>query len=121
MATREEILAEIQRRQAGTDQITREDVLAEIKRRQATEDEYTIGEKAMGLGEVLGTVLTGIPATIAGGATGFGTLVGTDVFGEGEDPDAAEFVMRGTQEAGTYVPRTKAGQEFLGDFSEMLL
>jgi phenylalanyl-tRNA synthetase alpha subunit len=78
-----------------------------------SENKESIVDKLKGAGEVVGTMATAIPATIASGYAGLRALANQDV-------DSAGKAVSSTQEALTYQPKTETGQRYLKNIGQTM-
>ena len=75
--------------------------------------ETTLGEKAVGLGETALTLGSGAVSGVAGQVAGIAKNLFGSKFGTQEGIREAEKTAQEIQQAGTYMPRTEAGQQML--------
>ena len=80
--------------------------------------ETTLGEKAIGLGETALTLGSGAVSGVAGQVAGIAKNLFGNKFGTQEGIREAEKTAQEIQQAGTYVPRTQAGQEMVRGVGE---
>ena len=80
--------------------------------------ETTLGEKAVGLGETALTLGSGAVSGVAGQVAGIAKNLFGSKFGTQEGIREAEKTAQEIQQAGTYVPRTQAGQEMVRGVGE---
>jgi len=80
--------------------------------------ETTLGEKAIGLGETALTLGSGAVSGVAGQVAGIAKNLFGSKFGTQEGIREAEKTAQEIQQAGTYVPRTQAGQEMVRGVGE---
>lgn len=92
---------------------------------EPTPPEFSLGEKIVGAAEVVGTMATGLPADIAGGAAGVmrGTVGGVESLLQGEDfstgfGKAGAEAVQATKDIVGYEPQTEAGKEYMNILSE---
>lgn len=75
------------------------------------------GEVALALGSA---ATTGLASGIGGGLAGIGQTIRRGTFGTPEGADYAQQVAEEAMQAGTYSPRTPAGQEYMQQIGEVL-
>ena len=75
--------------------------------------EATLGEKAIGLGETALTLGTGAVSGLTGQVAGIAKNIFGGTYGTPEGIRVAEQEAQRIQQAGTYMPRTEAGQQML--------
>lgn len=75
--------------------------------------EATLGEKALGLGETALTLGTGAVSGLTGQVAGIAKNIFGGTYGTPEGVRVAEQEAQRIQQAGTYMPRTEAGQQML--------
>lgn len=80
--------------------------------------ETTLGEKALGVGETLATLGTGAVSGVAGQVAGIAKNIFGGTYGTQEGTKIAEQEAQRIQQAGTYMPRTQAGQEIIKGVGE---
>lgn len=98
-------------------QAQREAVLgAEIAPKEKRET--TLGEKALGVGETLATLGTGAVSGVTGQVAGLAKNIFGGTYGTKEGTDIAAKEAERIQQAGTYVPRTEAGQRMVKGVGE---
>ena len=98
-------------------QAQREAVLgAEIAPKE--QRETTLGEKALGVGETLATLGTGAVSGVTGQVAGLAKNIFGGTYGTKEGTDIAAKEAERIQQAGTYVPRTEAGQRMVKGVGE---
>ncbi len=81
--------------------------------------EYSIGKKARGAGEAALSVVTGIPASIAGGLSGMARNIGGGTLGTPEGTRIASERAKEVSGGLTYSPRTEEGKTYLSDIGRL--
>lgn len=80
--------------------------------------ETTLGEKALGVGETIATLGTGAVSGLTGQVAGIAKNIFGGTYGTQEGAKIAEEEAQRIQQAGTYMPRTEAGQRMVKGVGE---